>query len=139
VFINPNYRFQSYEIGASPLPDLTGKIVILGVTADGVSNPLAIPSGAQHPHQPQASILETLINGDSVSIPNWTQPVDLAALLVLALSLIIISRLKYSIVWIGLILGGTPLFTGVFIALSQNKHVHFIKSLVRWTYDDEER
>ena len=106
VFINPNYRFQSYEIGASPLPDLTGKIVILGVTASGVSNPVATPSGAQHPHQLQASILETLINGDSVSIPNWTQLVDLTALLVLALALIIISRLKYSIVWIGLILGG---------------------------------
>ena len=106
VFINPNYQFQSYEIGASPLPDLTGKIVILGVTAAGVSNPVATPSGAQHPHQLQASILETLINGDSVSIPNWTQLVDLTALLVLALALIIISRLKYSIVWIGLILGG---------------------------------
>ena len=106
VFINPNYRFQSYEIGASPLPDLTGKIVILGVTAAGVSNPVATPSGAQHPHQLQASILETLINGDSVSIPNWTQLVDLIALLVLALALIMISRLKYSIVWIGLILGG---------------------------------
>ena len=106
VFINPNYRFQSYEIGASPLPDLTGKIVILGVTAAGVSNPVATPSGALHPHQLQASILETLINGDSVSIPNWTQLVDLTALLVLALALIIISRLKYSIVWIGLILGG---------------------------------
>jgi adenylate cyclase len=106
VFINPNYRFESYEIGAGPLPDLTGKIVILGVTAAGLSNPVATPSGAQYPHQLQASILETLINGDSVSIPNWTQLVDLAALLVLALSLIIISRLKYSIVWIGLILGG---------------------------------
>jgi len=106
VFINPNYQFQSYEIGAGPLPDLTGKIVILGVTAAGLSNPVATPSGAQYPHQLQASILETLINGDSVSIPNWIQLVDLAALLVLALSLIIISRLKYSIVWIGLILGG---------------------------------
>jgi len=105
VFINPNYRFQSYEIGEE-VPDLTGKIVILGVTAAGVANPVATPSGAQYPHQLQASILETLINGDSVSIPNWTQLVDLAALLVLALSLIMISRLKYSIVWIGLILGG---------------------------------
>ena len=106
VFINPNYQFQSVEIGKDPLPDLKGKIVIVGVTAAGVSNPVATPSGAQYPHQLQASILETLIKGDSVSIPNWAQLVDLAALLVLALSLIIISRLKYSIVWIGLILGG---------------------------------
>ena len=106
TFINPNYQFQSYEIGSSPLPDLTGKIAIVGVTAAGISNPVATPSGAQHPHQLQASILETLINGDSVSIPNWIPLVDLAVLLVLALALIIISRLKYSIVWIGLILGG---------------------------------
>ena len=106
VFINPNYQFQSVEIGKNPLPDLTGKIVVLGVTAAGLSNPVATPAGAQYPHQLQASILETLIKGDSVSIPNWAQLVDLAALLVLALSLIIISRLKYSIVWIGLILGG---------------------------------
>jgi adenylate cyclase len=106
MFINPNYQFPTYEIGKDPLPVLSGKIVVLGVSAAGVSNPVATPSGAQYPHQLQASILETLINGDSVSIPNWTQLVDLAALLVLALSLIIISRLKYSIVWIGLILGG---------------------------------
>ena len=106
VFINPNYQFQSVEIGKDPLPDLTGKIVVLGVTAAGLSNPVATPAGAQYPHQLQASILETLIKGDSVSIPNWAQLVDLAALLVLALALIIISRLKYSIVWIGLILGG---------------------------------
>ena len=106
VFINPNYQFPTYEIGKDPLPVLSGKIVVLGVSAAGISNPVATPSGAQYPHQLQASILETLINGDSVSIPNWTQLVDLAALLVLALSLIIISRLKYSIVWIGLILGG---------------------------------
>jgi adenylate cyclase len=106
VFINPNYQFQSIEIGKDPLPDLTGKIVVLGVTAAGLSNPVATPAGAQYPHQLQASILETLIKGDSVSIPNWAQLVDLAALLVLALALIIISRLKYSIVWIGLILGG---------------------------------
>ena len=106
VFINPNYQFQSVEIGKDPLPDLKGKIVVLGVTAAGLSNPVATPAGAQYPHQLQASILETLIKGDSVSIPNWAQLVDLAALLVLVLSLIIISRLKYSIVWIGLILGG---------------------------------
>jgi hypothetical protein len=26
-----------------------------------------------------------------------------------------------------------------FIALPQNKHVHFMKNLIRWTYDDEEQ
>ena len=105
VFVNPNYRFQSVEIG-EPIPDLTGKIVILGVTAAGIANPVATPAGAQHPHQLQASLLETLQNGDSVSIPNWSAIADLAAFLVLALALIILSRFKFSIIYIAVILGG---------------------------------
>ncbi len=100
TFINPNYQFQSYEIGSSPLPDLTGKIAIVGVTAAGISNPVATPSGAQHPHQLQASILETLINGDSVSIPNWIPLVDLGGFLLLFLALVVISRFKFSYVYI---------------------------------------
>ena len=106
VFVNPNYRFQSVEIGKDPLPDLTGKIVVLGVTAAGVSNPVATPSGAQHPHQLQASLLETLLNGDSVSIPNWSAIADLAAFLGLALALIILSRFRFSIIYIAVLLGG---------------------------------
>jgi adenylate cyclase len=106
TFINPNYQFPSYEIGEDPLPVLSGKIVIVGVTAAGISNPVATPSGAQHPHQLQASILETLINGDSVSVPNWSAIADLAAFLGLALALIILSRFKFSIIYIAVILGG---------------------------------
>jgi adenylate cyclase len=105
VFVNPNYRFQSIEIG-EPIPDLTGKIVILGVTAAGIANPVATPSGAQHPHQLQASLLETLLNGDSVSIPNWSAIADLAAFLGLALALIILSRFRFSIIYIAVLLGG---------------------------------
>jgi adenylate cyclase len=105
VFINPNYKFKSYEIG-EPLPDLSGKIVILGVTAAGIANPVATPQGAQHPHVLQASILETLINGDSVAIPNWSAIADLAAFLGLALALIILSRFRFSIIYIGAILAG---------------------------------
>lgn len=105
VFINPNYKFQSFEIGGQDVPDLTGKIVIVGVTAAGVSNPVGTPSGAQYPHQVQASLLETLLNGDSVSIPNWVPAADLLAFFVLALAVIILSRVRYSIVWIALLLG----------------------------------
>ena len=105
IFINPNYVFPSVELG-SDIPRLDGKIVILGVTAAGIANPVATPSGAQHPHVLQASILETLINGDSVSIPNWSAIADLAAFLGLALALIILSRFRFSIVFIAVLLGG---------------------------------
>ena len=106
VFVNPNYKFQSFEIGAGPLPDLSGKIVVIGVTAAGIVNPVATPSGAQNPHQVQASLLETLLKGDSVSIPNWAQLADLAALVFLALTLIVVSRFKYNIIYVAVLLGG---------------------------------
>ena len=106
VFINPNYQFQTVEIGKGPLPDLSGKIVVVGVTAAGVSNPVATPSGAQYPHQLQASILETLIRGDSVAIPLWGQLADLAAFFGLALALVVLSRLRFSIIYIVILLAG---------------------------------
>lgn len=106
VFVNPNYRFESVEIGAGPLPVLSGKIVVIGVTAAGIVNPVATPSGAQTPHQVQASLLETMLNGDTVAIPNWAQLADLAAFLVLALALIIVSRFKYNIIYVAVLLGG---------------------------------
>ena len=105
VFINPNYVFPSVEVGGD-IPRLDGKIVIVGVTAAGIANPVATPQGEQHPHVLQASILETLINGDSVAIPNWSAIADLAAFLGLALALIILSRFRFSIIFIAVLLGG---------------------------------
>jgi adenylate cyclase len=118
VFINPNYVFPSVEVG-DDIPRLDGKIVILGVTAAGIANPVATPSGAQHPHVLQASILETLINGDSVSIPLWGQLADLAAFLGLALALIVLSRFRFSIVYIVILLGGY-LYLPTYLFQTQN-------------------
>lgn len=100
VFINPNYVFPEYEVGAQSLPDLTGKMVVLGVTAAGIANPVATPQGARYPHQVQASLLETLIAGDSVSIPNWVPLADLGAFLILTVAMIVFSRVRFSVVYI---------------------------------------
>jgi adenylate cyclase len=105
IFINPNYIFKQYEIGTE-LPDLSGKVVLIGVTASGIVNPVATPSGAQTPHQLQASILQTLINGDSVSIPFWNRLADISALVLLGLALIFLSRLRYSLIYIGVLFAG---------------------------------
>jgi adenylate cyclase len=103
VFINPNYVFPTYEYGAQSLPDLTGKMVVLGVTAAGVANPVATPQGARYPHQVQASLLETLVAGDSVSIPNWLPLVDLVAFFILTIAMIVFSRIRFSLIYIGVL------------------------------------
>ena len=105
VFINPNYTFPTYEYGAGSLPDLTGKMVVLGVTAAGVANPVATPQGERYPHQVQASLLETLVAGDSVSIPNWLPLADLGSFLFLTLAMIVFSRFRFSIIYIAVLFG----------------------------------
>jgi len=47
-----------------------------------------------------------MLNGDTVAIPNWAQLADLVALVALALTLIIISRFKYNIIYVAVLLGG---------------------------------
>jgi hypothetical protein len=122
ISINQTYKSRTFEIGDKSVPDLTGKIEILGVTAAGVSNPVASPSGAVFPHQMQASILETLLNGDSVSIPNWVDLADLVALLILTILVIALARWKYGIVPIALIIGG---YVYLPVYLFATKHILF--------------
>lgn len=105
TFINWNYKFKEFSVGDEVLPDLSQKIVILGVSAAGTSNLLATPQGAQYPQYVQGNILQTLLSGDSVSIPNWVHPLDLTLFVVLALLCIVLSRVRYSIVWIALLIG----------------------------------
>lgn len=104
VFINWNYKFEQVELGTD-LPDLTGKIVVIGVTAAGIANPVASPLGSQYPHMVQANILQTLLNGDSVSIPNWVALADYLGLIILILLIVGLSRVNYSYAYIIALLG----------------------------------
>lgn len=103
VFVNWNYRFSDFSIADMP-QDLSGKIVLLGVTAAGVANPVGTPVGGQYPHVVQANLLHTLLQGDSVAIPQWTLIADYASLLVLTLLIILLSRVKFSPIYILLLI-----------------------------------
>ena len=118
IFINPNYSFKTVEIGDN-LPDLTGSTVILGVSATGVVNPVPTASGAQTPHQIQASLLQTLFDGNSASIPQWVDLLDLIAFVILSLTLIVLSRFKYSIIFIGIVFAGY-LYLPVYLFVQNN-------------------
>ena len=103
IFVNWNYEFDQVDLGKD-IPDLTGKIVIVGVTAAGIANPVASPLGSQYPQSVQANILQTLMKGDSVSIPNWVSFADYLSLILLVLLIVILSRVNYSYAYILLLL-----------------------------------
>lgn len=83
-----------------------GGIVIVGLTAKGLNNPVATARGEVYPHYLQSSVLDTLVNGVNISRPDWANGAEILLVVVLSILLILISRWKYGfIIFIG-ILGG---------------------------------
>ena len=75
-----------------------GGIVIVGLTARGLNNPVATSRGAIYPHYLQASVLDTLTSGTSISRPDWADGAEILAVVLLSILIIFLSRWKYAIV-----------------------------------------
>ena len=67
AYIRFNNTFEEIEYtGAESIPDLMGKWVIIGVTAEGVANPVPTPRGNLYPQQIQAHMLQNFIDGSNI-------------------------------------------------------------------------
>jgi adenylate cyclase len=75
-----------------------GGIVIVGLTARGLNNPIATASGSVYPHYLQAAVLDTITSGTSISRPDWADGAEVLAVIVLSILIIFLSRWKYAIV-----------------------------------------
>ena len=103
------YRQTAAEYMENPIP---APFVIFGVTAEGVTNPVPTAQGAVYPHELQANVLHSLIEGNSPSIPTWNLAVELgAALAALILLALTASRLWFSLPVLILTIGGLIYFT----------------------------
>jgi adenylate cyclase len=83
-----------------------GGIVIVGLTARGLNNPVATPRGGLFPHYVQASVLDTLISGTSVSRPVWADGAEILGLVLLSIISILLTRWTYGFIAVIAILGG---------------------------------
>ena len=63
--------------------DVESKIVLVGVTAAGVSPMVSTPIGLMHPHRIQAALFETLMQGTSPTRPDWSLAAEIALILVI--------------------------------------------------------
>ena len=103
------YRQTAAEYMENPIP---APFVIFGVTAEGVANPVPTAQGAVYPHELQANVLHSLIEGNSPSIPTWNLAVELgAALAALILLALTASRLWLSLPVLVITIGGLIYFT----------------------------
>ena len=82
-----------------------GGIVIVGLTARGLNNPVATPRGGLFPHYVQANVLETLTSGTVISRPDWADGAEVLAIIILSIVVIFLTRWKYAIAPILIIIG----------------------------------
>ena len=107
IFLNWNTNFYRQSLLEYLQQPIEAPFVIIGTTAEGVTNPVPTPAGAKYPHEIQANILHNLINGTAPSAPTWTFLAQLTygvlALTFLALS---VSRVYLSVFALALVIGG---------------------------------
>ena len=78
-------QFKQVSI-TDPLP--AGKVLVFGITAEGYSNPVATPTGAMYPHEVQAQLIQTLISGYEIQIPDWSAIFELLLLVLVSLGIL---------------------------------------------------
>lgn len=87
---------QSRSFSLSKLPkDLEGAIIIVGPTAAGIGNPLPTSKGAVWPHEVQASVIGTMMNGVTIQRPDWADGAEILALAVAGIVLLFLTRWTY--------------------------------------------
>ena len=87
---------QSQSVSLLNLPkDLAGAIVIVGPTAAGIANPLPTAKGAVWPHEVQAAVVGTMVNGVVIQRPDYADGLEILTIVVAGIILLVLSRWVY--------------------------------------------
>jgi len=91
IWINWNTTFKEVSAIDFLAKPTTSVATLVGVTAEGTSTLISTPDGLKFPHQVQASILSTLINGSAISRPDWAEGAEIMGLTIALLVLLLLS------------------------------------------------
>tara|TARA_B110000503_G_scaffold35912_1_gene58762 strand:- start:1656 stop:3719 length:2064 start_codon:yes stop_codon:yes gene_type:complete len=94
IWVDWSTRPTEYSMAALP-EDFKGSIVIVGLTARGLNNPVASSGGEIYPHYMQANVLDTVISGTVISRPEWSLLAELGFMIVAVVLSIVLSRWKH--------------------------------------------
>ena len=87
---------RNKTVSAVDLPtDFGGAVVIVGVTAAGIGNPVPTPVGAVWPSDVQASVIATMINNVVIQRPGWADGAELISLALAGILLLFLTRWTY--------------------------------------------
>jgi adenylate cyclase len=109
---------KNQTVSLSNLPeDFKGSIVIVGVSAAGIVNPVATAIGPVWPQDLQAAVIGTMINKVNIKRPDWAEGAEVISLVILSLLILILSRWVYVGIVTGvvMIIAIAPLFSYFYI------------------------
>jgi adenylate cyclase len=96
------------EYSLTQLPKTFNKeIVIVGLSAAGLVNPVATAKGEVWPQQLQAAALGTMLNGTNIQRPEWADSAELAAILVAGILVLFLSGWTYAFIPVIIFLGSS--------------------------------
>ena len=119
VWIDWSQENKSYSLTTLPT-DLHGAIVIIGPTAAGIGNPLPTAKGAIWPHDVQAAVIGTMINGVVIQRPDYADGVELISIVVAGLVLLFLTR------WVYVGLGAVIAFVVSGVGISMYVFSHYL-------------
>ena len=101
AYIRFNNTFDTIEyIPGTPLPDLGGKFVIVGVSAEGISNPVPTARGNILPQHIQAHMLQNFVDSSNIV---RTELFPLIELVLSMLGMILIAIIVYKLpIWLSM-------------------------------------
>jgi adenylate cyclase len=104
IWLRWNKQFPSVSIMEATQEHVQGKIVVIGLTAEGIGSTIAAPTGTEYAHTPVAVSLQTIINGDNIVRSDLADTYELAYLIVIGMLLIVAARFFHYGVVAGLII-----------------------------------
>jgi len=98
VWVDWSSRAPEYSLANLP-KDFGGKIVIVGLSARGLNNPVATARGEVYPHHLQASVLDTVASGTNISRPDWATGAELISIVLVCLITLALTRFTHGYIF----------------------------------------
>jgi adenylate cyclase len=111
VWIDWSQRPSQHSLADLP-KDFNGEIVIVGLSAAGLVNPIATSRGEIWPQELQASLLGTMLSGTSIQRPGYADELEIVSIALAGILLIFLMRWTYvgiaaTVVTIGSVIAGS--------------------------------
>ena len=82
-------KFDSISFADLKESDIQNKILVYGLTAEGLSNPISTPMGAMYPHEVQAHLIQTVSTGVQIQQSYYFEFLETVLLLIVLLGILV--------------------------------------------------